>query len=85
MLLLQAFVFKGNSEECAAFLVNNDTSRIATVNFENSSYELPPKSISILPDCKIVAFNTAKVHLKSRLLIVSIDQNIQFYNNSISF
>uniref|UniRef100_A0A2N9EM99 Beta-galactosidase n=1 Tax=Fagus sylvatica TaxID=28930 RepID=A0A2N9EM99_FAGSY len=39
----EAFVFKGNSEECAAFLVNNDTSRIATVNFENSSYELPPK------------------------------------------
>ena len=78
--LLQAYVFKGNSEECAAFLVNNDNERNATMHYENSTYELPPESVSILPDCKIVAFNTAKVHLKSRLLVVYVDQNIQFYN-----
>lgn len=29
--------------------------------FNNMHYSLPPWSISILPDCKNVAFNTAKV------------------------
>jgi hypothetical protein len=74
-LLLQAYVFKGNSEECAAFLVNNNSRINATVFFENSSYELPPKSISILPDCKTEAFNTAKVPITS-IQLVSVDQNI---------
>ncbi|KAK9291537.1 hypothetical protein L1049_019485 [Liquidambar formosana] len=59
--LQQAYVFKGKSEKCAAFLVNNDSRKDVVVLFQNVSYELPPKSISILPDCKIVAFNTAKV------------------------
>ncbi|KAJ0026159.1 hypothetical protein Pint_08133 [Pistacia integerrima] len=59
--LQEAYVFKGNAGECAAFLVNNDDRKSSTVVFQNSSYELPPKSISILPDCKTVAFNTAKV------------------------
>ncbi|KAJ4700718.1 Beta-galactosidase [Melia azedarach] len=58
--LQQAYIFKGNSEECAAFLVNN-SSRDCTVQFQNSSYELPGKSISILPDCKTIAFNTQKI------------------------
>ncbi|KAB1221090.1 Beta-galactosidase 16 [Morella rubra] len=62
--LQEAHVFKGNSEECASFLVNNDKRRNATVIFGNSSYELPPGSISILPDCKVEAFNTAKVSTK---------------------
>lgn len=57
----EAFVFRENSQVCAAFLVNNDIRRNVMVQFQNISYELPPKSISILPDCKIVAFNTAKV------------------------
>ncbi|KAJ0026152.1 hypothetical protein Pint_08134 [Pistacia integerrima] len=56
----QAYVFQ-ESSDCAAFLVNKDKRQNATVHFRNSSYELPPLSISILPDCKTVAFNTAKV------------------------
>lgn len=60
MLILQAYVYKDNSGECAAFLVNYD-SRDATVLFENLSYKLPPESISILPNCKNIAFNTAQV------------------------
>ncbi|XP_038709299.1 beta-galactosidase 16-like [Tripterygium wilfordii] len=58
----EAYVFSGNSGGCAAFLVNNDKG--ITVQFRGSSYELPPKSISILPDCKSVAFNTAKVNVQ---------------------
>nr|GMD74492.1 beta-galactosidase 16-like isoform X1 [Ipomoea batatas] len=57
----QAYVFREeDSGACAAFLINNDGKQSAMVQFQNSSYELPPKSISILPDCKTVAFNTAK-------------------------
>ncbi|KAK3012430.1 hypothetical protein RJ639_008332 [Escallonia herrerae] len=59
--LQEAYVFQGNSGECAALLVNNNDRNDAVVQFQNSSYDLPPKSISILPDCKTVAFNTAKV------------------------
>lgn len=59
MFLLQAFVFQ-ESSECVAFLVNKDKRKNATIHFQNSSYELPPLSISILPDCKTVVFNTAK-------------------------
>ncbi|KAH6800010.1 beta-galactosidase 16, partial [Perilla frutescens var. hirtella] len=60
--LQQAYVYKGEKGECAAFLVNtNDNTNDADVQFQNRMYKLPPKSISILPDCKIVAFNTAKV------------------------
>ncbi|KAH9757093.1 Beta-galactosidase 16 [Citrus sinensis] len=58
--LQEAFIFQGSSE-CAAFLVNKDKRNNATVYFSNLMYELPPLSISILPDCKTVAFNTAKV------------------------
>ncbi|XP_050227152.1 beta-galactosidase 16-like [Mercurialis annua] len=57
----QAYVFNTASGECSAFLVNNDTANSASVQFRNSSYDLPAKSISILPDCINVAFNTAKV------------------------
>ncbi|KAF6170571.1 hypothetical protein GIB67_031979 [Kingdonia uniflora] len=57
----EAFVFQGSSEGCAAFLINNDRRHNATVQYQNISYDLPPKSISILPDCKNVIFNTAKV------------------------
>ncbi|KAK2995676.1 hypothetical protein RJ640_006136 [Escallonia rubra] len=59
--LQEAYVFQGNSGECAALLVNNNGRNDVVVQFQNSSYDLPPKSISILPDCKTVAFNTAKV------------------------
>ncbi|KZV23197.1 beta-galactosidase 16-like [Dorcoceras hygrometricum] len=63
--LQEAYVYHQDSGECAAFLVNKDTSKEAAVQFLNVSYKLPPKSISILPDCKTVAFNTAKVSTKS--------------------
>ncbi|CAL5384877.1 unnamed protein product [Camellia sinensis] len=58
----EAYVFQGQPGQCAAFLVNNDGRNDVQVMFQNSSYELPRKSISILPDCKTVAFNTAKVN-----------------------
>ncbi|KAJ6774191.1 BETA-GALACTOSIDASE [Salix purpurea] len=60
--LQQAYVFQGNSGQCAAFLVNNDGKQEVEVLFQSNSYKLPQKSISILPDCKTVTFNTAIVN-----------------------
>lgn len=62
--MLEAYVFKGKPGKCAAFLVNNDNISNARVCFRNISFELPSMSISILPDCKNEAFNTAKVRLE---------------------
>ncbi|XP_065036544.1 beta-galactosidase 11-like [Musa acuminata AAA Group] len=46
---------------CAAFLSNSNRKIEGTVNFKGTDYYLPRRSISILPDCKTVAFNTQKV------------------------
>jgi hypothetical protein len=59
--IFQAHVFSSDSGGCAAFLSNYNTKQTARVKFNNIQYSLPPWSISILPDCKNVVFNTAQV------------------------
>lgn len=54
-------MFRSNSGACAAFLANNDPSSAVRVTFNGFPYDLPAWSISVLPDCKTVTFNTAKV------------------------
>ncbi|XP_047314853.1 beta-galactosidase 3-like [Impatiens glandulifera] len=61
----QAHVFSSESGVCAAFLSNYDTQSSARVMFNNMHYNLPPWSISILPDCRNVVFNTAKVGVQT--------------------
>lgn len=63
---LEAGVYK-TSSGCAAFLANVDTKSDATVNFQGNSYHLPAWSVSILPDCKNVVFNTAKINSVSTI------------------
>ncbi|KVH92345.1 D-galactoside/L-rhamnose binding SUEL lectin domain-containing protein [Cynara cardunculus var. scolymus] len=63
--LQQAHVFSSKSGHCAAFLANYNTNNAAKVMFNNMHYTLPPWSISILPDCSNVVFNTAKVGVQS--------------------
>ncbi|XP_056169560.1 beta-galactosidase 11-like [Syzygium oleosum] len=46
---------------CAAFLTNNNTVLPQAVNFRGEQYYLPPHSISILPDCKTVVYNTQNI------------------------
>ncbi|KAJ4970437.1 hypothetical protein NE237_003536 [Protea cynaroides] len=80
---LEAHVYKTGSGICAAFLANVGTQSDATVNFSGNSYHLPAWSVSILPDCKNVVFNTAKVnsqvvspefkHLPSKDIMDSLD------------
>ncbi|KAL3639127.1 Beta-galactosidase 3 [Castilleja foliolosa] len=57
----QAYVFSTGKGNCAAFLSNFDSNSAVRVMFNEMHYNLPPWSISILPDCKNVVFNTAKV------------------------
>lgn len=57
---IQAHVYQGFNGTCAAFLASWDTND-TTVVFQGVSYDLPAWSVSILPDCKSVVFNTAKV------------------------
>ncbi|KAE8709943.1 Beta-galactosidase 3 [Hibiscus syriacus] len=58
---LEADVYDDGSGVCAAFLSNMDDKTDMNIVFRNVSYHLPAWSVSILPDCKNVAFTTAKV------------------------
>ncbi|GMP37810.1 hypothetical protein CsSME_00009331 [Camellia sinensis var. sinensis] len=51
--------------DCAAFLSNYHLETTSRVTFRGVHYDLPPWSISILPDCKNVVFNTAKVGVQT--------------------
>ncbi|GER57705.1 beta-galactosidase [Striga asiatica] len=62
IVLERATVYKTDSGKCAAFLANWGTGSDATVNFNGNSYNLPAWSVSILPDCKNVVLNTAKIN-----------------------
>ncbi|KAK9073281.1 hypothetical protein SSX86_007605 [Deinandra increscens subsp. villosa] len=55
-----AYVYEGEGN-CAAFLSNFEVTSAVRVVFNNRHYKLPPWSISILPNCIHVVFNTAKV------------------------
>ncbi|GAB4839432.1 Beta-galactosidase 3 [Ancistrocladus abbreviatus] len=57
----QATVFSSEHGKCAAFLSNYNPNSAARVMFNNMHYDLPAWSISILPDCRHVVFNTARV------------------------
>ncbi|KAK7349245.1 hypothetical protein VNO77_06456 [Canavalia gladiata] len=61
----EAHVFKSKSGACAAFLANFNPRSYATVAFGNQHYNLPPWSISILPNCKHTVYNTARVGSQS--------------------
>lgn len=60
-VIVQAYVYSSKSGHCAAFLANYETKSAARVMFNNKHYNVPPWSISVLPDCRNVVFNTAKV------------------------
>lgn len=70
-------MFETESGECAAFLVNKGATD-TNVRFQNVTYELPLSSISILPDCKNVAFNTRRV----RFILATCGK---FFSNSFIF
>lgn len=60
--------------KCSAFLANIDEHKSVMVKFLGRAYTLPPWSVSILPDCKNVAFNTAKVSAQTSI------KTVRFYD-----
>ncbi|KAL9660812.1 hypothetical protein QQ045_025630 [Rhodiola kirilowii] len=59
----ESFVYKSASGTCsAAFLANYDPKYQVHIKFGSVYYDLPAWSVSILPDCRTVVFNTAKVN-----------------------
>ncbi|XP_050231196.1 beta-galactosidase 13-like [Mercurialis annua] len=59
---IEARIFeKAGTEICVAFLTNNNTRHPTSINFRGRHYYLPSHSISILPDCKTVVYNTKKI------------------------
>ncbi|GAA0153644.1 galactosidase [Lithospermum erythrorhizon] len=66
--LQEAHVYASEKGECAAFLSNYDKNYSSRVLFNNMHYDLPPWSMSILPDCRNVVFNTAKVGVQTSLI-----------------
>lgn len=57
----QGHIYSNGGNICAAFLANYDEKISMTVTYNGKSYYLPAWSVSILPDCKTVVYNTAKV------------------------
>ncbi|KAJ9564503.1 hypothetical protein OSB04_000469 [Centaurea solstitialis] len=76
--LQQAHAFSPGSQHCAAFLSNYDPNNAAKVTFNNKHYTLPPWSISILPDCKNVGFNTADVGVQSTQMEMLLSDSKMF-------
>ncbi|OMO66280.1 hypothetical protein COLO4_30655 [Corchorus olitorius] len=58
----EAHVFNYKAGGCAAFLANYNPRSYAKVSFRDMHYNLPPWSISILPDCKNTVYNTARAY-----------------------
>ncbi|KAA3462829.1 beta-galactosidase 13-like [Gossypium australe] len=65
---------------CSAFLTNNDTKKPQALRFRGQDYQLPPRSISILPDCKTEVFNSQMIttHHNSRNFVRSVAANKNF-------
>ncbi|GER34103.1 beta-galactosidase [Striga asiatica] len=63
----EAHVYSDKGRKCSAFLANIDELSYAAVKFRNFTYILPPWSVSILPDCRNVAFNTAKIGVQTSI------------------
>lgn len=60
-LFMQIDVYEDQLGGCVAFLANVDAKEDKLITFRNITYSVPPWSVSILPDCKNVVFNTARV------------------------
>ncbi|XP_062073019.1 beta-galactosidase 9-like [Humulus lupulus] len=55
------FSLNQTKSRCSTFLANIDEYSSVTVTFLGQKYNLPPWSVSILPDCRNTMFNSAKV------------------------
>ncbi|KAI4320564.1 hypothetical protein MLD38_034032 [Melastoma candidum] len=80
----QAYVFREASGNCTSFLVNNDK-QSAYISFQNIRYLLLPNSISILPDCETVIFNTARVTVEKNSRVAVSWQKFDLENRWLEY
>ncbi|KAL2475471.1 Beta-galactosidase 8 [Abeliophyllum distichum] len=81
---LEAHVYYRSSNDCSAFLANYGSTSDGTVKFNGNSYVLPAWSVSILPDCKNVIFNTAKVATQKSIDDDGFTRNISMLESSLA-
>ncbi|OVA11463.1 D-galactoside/L-rhamnose binding SUEL lectin domain [Macleaya cordata] len=65
------YSFNGSS---SCFFGNSNTTSDATITFQGSTYVVPAWSVSILPDCKNEAYNTAKVNAQTSVMVTAANK-----------
>ncbi|PPS15259.1 hypothetical protein GOBAR_AA05331 [Gossypium barbadense] len=73
-LLMNMATIYQTKEKSSCFLSNTNTKIDANVNFGGISYFVPAWSISILPDCREEAYNTAKVSTQTSLMVKKLNK-----------
>ncbi|KAL9370086.1 hypothetical protein Peur_041285 [Populus x canadensis] len=58
-----------NEGGSSCFLANVDQGSDKTINFQGINYTVPAWSVSILPDCQNVSYNTAKVSTQTSVMV----------------
>ncbi|XP_050220184.1 beta-galactosidase 15-like [Mercurialis annua] len=58
-----------SEKESSCFFSNGNETSDATIDFEGTNYDIPAWSVSILPDCKNVGYNTAKVKTQTSTMV----------------
>ncbi|EEF46239.1 beta-galactosidase 15 [Ricinus communis] len=56
-------------KESSCFLSNANETSDATIEFKGTTYTIPAWSVSILPDCANVGYNTAKVKTQTSVMV----------------
>ncbi|KAL5673210.1 hypothetical protein ACJX0J_017516, partial [Zea mays] len=59
---------------CVAFLVNFDMHKVSTIQFGEGVFQLAPKSISILSQCRDLIFETGKINAQHGLRTAQVVQ-----------
>ncbi|EOA38915.1 hypothetical protein CARUB_v10011312mg, partial [Capsella rubella] len=65
---VSATIYK-TEEGSSCFIGNVNETSDARINFQGTSYDVPPWSVSILPDCKTVTYNTAKINTQTSVMV----------------
>ncbi|KAF8098599.1 hypothetical protein N665_0263s0028 [Sinapis alba] len=63
-----ATIYK-TEEGSSCFFGNGNETSDATISFQGKSYVVPAWSVSILPDCKNEAYNTAKITTQTSMMV----------------
>ncbi|KAJ3680253.1 hypothetical protein LUZ60_016531 [Juncus effusus] len=66
--LIEVTKYKLN-DTTACFISNSDNGKDATVDLNGSKYFVPAWSVTLLPDCKTEAYNSAKVKAQTAIMV----------------